>query len=582
MLVLLWLLLAGAHANGTGFRVDAMGEPEPDGPQSATAEATDHASMQHLFRDRMLLYCNPPHAGFETTRDGHYEAEEAVVPSAWAAGWTRVVGGLGLPSSPAPTAQLVHVHGVFRHGDRAGMTHVPGTLHSRWDCDLQGDEDVLKLLQSSTARLVSHDCLVSNATEACASRLPPPSSASRGLDPRHYRGRCESGQLTPKGVFQHQRLGQFFAKRLAQRPAKWALKDRPVRLAGEGVLLRGLADMVVSSTDYGRTALSGLAFWDGVFPRQSTETSKRTIHVVHKDHDPLLWAKNADSCPAAERSTRERHHGRFHSLPRPVQDSVEALSRWGGKSASEARRSRDMETLSLADLINTRVCHGESLPCAKGGGAHASASDRSPLLASSAEEPALRCLSSWAGYMTLAAADKHYGHQYGGPDVALRMYPALDGVVTSMERVVSGGGRRAIFRFAHDITVYPLAAALGVGNYEWPGYASRILFELWNMSLPAGRSVSLVRVLFQGEDVTHSLSCANTWRHEDRIAWLAFGGSACTLRSFRAQVDGLLGGHTTFDAACSLEIDDTVERHGGEERSADADGGGSYQAGPFD
>lgn len=270
--------------------------------------------------------------------------------------------------------------------------------------------------------------------------------------------------------------------------------------------------------------------------------------------------------------------------------------------------------MAVADLVNTRVCHGQPLPCALGkGGKQRPLQERASELDGSG-----MCLSAAVATAVLREADRDYGRRLGGPDVTLLMYPALRGIAAQLRAAWEGStSLRASFRFAHDTVLYPLLASMGAGDHEWPGYASRITFELWTLSvdseLVAGTSetrkqhnqrevegtLPLVRVVFQGEDITPLLGCARSWgtpntastatlqgaSPQERLhamAWEALAGSACTLVSFEDQVQSIIHPHATWADACKfgparpLSADSHAPP-----LTPDADGGGSGAAGPF-
>ena len=81
-------------------------------------------------------------------------------------------------------------------------------------------------------------------------------------------------------------------------------------------------------------------------------------------------------------------------------------------------------------------------------------------------------------------------------------------------------------------------ASLGAvdGPFAWPGFAARIVVELWQGG-GAGGGLA-VRLVYNGEDATHKLACA--------------GGRAwCSLDGFAAQVAALIAPHATWEAACA-------------------------------
>jgi len=517
-------------------------------------------------------------------------------------------------------------------------------------------------------------------------KVRAPGPASAGLDGSRYAPGtvCASGQLTHRGMQQHMRLGMLFRTLLTSEGATWRVQPLhappeagslpasapPPRMAAAAVgddAGRGDTDGVqvapasvrregaplltpeaaadpwavrVSSTNYGRTALSGASFWHGLAPLPSVaelpfgteseptfqrvpapaaaagQPATRSVLVVPREMDPLLAAKDASRCPLASLIVDEvRAHASIHKRVSPrVSKAVAALASAGGAPPEEQGRAARMRTLAVADLVNTRVCHGQPLPCALGAGGK----PRPPQDRASEPDGSGVCLSAAVATAVLREADRDYGRRLGGPDVALLMFPALRGIAAQLRAAWEGTtSLRASFRFAHDTVLYPLLASLGAGDHEWPGYASRLTFELWTLSadseLVAGtrregsqpvhhgvaETLPLVRVVFQGEDITPLLGCSRSWGSpgaaatatlqgappRERLlamAWEALAGSACTLDSFEDQVRSIIHPHSTWADACTfgparpLSADSHAPP-----LTTDADGGGSGAAGPF-
>lgn len=82
---------------------------------------------------------------------------------------------------------------------------------------------------------------------------------------------------------------------------------------------------------------------------------------------------------------------------------------------------------------------------------------------------------------------------------------------------VSGEGHTKLVLFAtHDSTVAPLLIDMGIFQNQWPSYASRIVFELWEAggllgSKLVGEDIDkyFIRVLYDGRDFTKKLKFCN-------------------------------------------------------------------------
>ncbi|KAJ1430277.1 hypothetical protein B484DRAFT_51761 [Ochromonadaceae sp. CCMP2298] len=160
--------------------------------------------------------------------------------------------------------------------------------------------------------------------------------------------------------------------------------------------------------------------------------------------------------------------------------------------------------------------------------------------------------------------------------------------------------RLSIFS-GHDSVIAPVLSALGVYRYggplcTWPGYASRVVFELWmhrdgskdgakavgeweqytglhtvypemasSVSSPARASYahSFVRVLYNGQDITQMVpECsaerlgggrrAPTGVQAGLLAQVqAEGSSLCSLEALSLRVHALLQGSDTLAQACT-------------------------------
>ena len=109
----------------------------------------------------------------------------------------------------------------------------------------------------------------------------------------------------------------------------------------------------------------------------------------------------------------------------------------------------------------------------------------------------------------------------------------------------SPGHARIVLRAAHDTVLAPLASVLrfqGSGP-AWPGYAARIAFELWEAPEATGEEGEegragrwLVRVLYQGADVTARLPCASPAPSSPA----GTAAATCSLEGFEAVIEGLL------------------------------------------
>jgi Histidine phosphatase superfamily (branch 2) len=122
----------------------------------------------------------------------------------------------------------------------------------------------------------------------------------------------------------------------------------------------------------------------------------------------------------------------------------------------------------------------------------------------------------------------------------------------------------------HDTVIAPVLAALGLYNDDlciWPPYASRIVFELWqrhgDSSASGSAAEHYIRVIYNGRDLTPNIpSCilerekgaAMGDSHSKYIrkapAPHSQPNSPCSLQALGAQIQAMLGTHSSLEAAC--------------------------------
>ena len=91
----------------------------------------------------------------------------------------------------------------------------------------------------------------------------------------------------------------------------------------------------------------------------------------------------------------------------------------------------------------------------------------------------------------------------------IKMHPLLTEIYSRMTSIVLDLNNtiRFVLYSAHDTTLEPLAAMLGVSDGMWPRYAARLVVEFYTSTgIPRDLSHAFIRVLFDGADVTTRLS----------------------------------------------------------------------------
>ncbi len=151
-------------------------------------------------------------------------------------------------------------------------------------------------------------------------------------------------------------------------------------------------------------------------------------------------------------------------------------------------------------------------------------------------------------------------------------------------------------RSGHDTVLAPLLASLGAlsSEFAWPNYAARLGIELWTTadwrSLGsaegqdadadgAGWVQPLVRLLYNGKDITGRLACAKQVSGAAAAATATAepaGSPVCTLSAFEAQVAELIAPHSSWEAACFSDkpVEAPSSEHpGGRRRRSQSDVG---------
>jgi len=167
-----------------------------------------------------------------------------------------------------------------------------------------------------------------------------------------------------------------------------------------------------------------------------------------------------------------------------------------------------MLCFSIADFALVHFCHGLDFPCTRQG-----------------------CFSEPMVFKMLSYADWSFYHKYSqlGDTLAL---PVLTQIGSRMlARSQSTSPITLAIYGGHESSIIPVLISLGTYNRRWIPYASRLVFELWTKSTDSTDSLNYIRVLFNGESVTHKLTfCQGNVIHESELcplnvflAWLGGG-----------------------------------------------------------
>ena len=179
-----------------------------------------------------------------------------------------------------------------------------------------------------------------------------------------------------------------------------------------------------------------------------------------------------------------------------------------------------------------------------------------------------RCLTPAQAAVVAMRADAVYARRSSNRATRLLSFPLLADIVETLRAAAArrDGAARVVVRTGHDTVIAPVLASLGAvdGPFAWPGFAARILIELWEGGAGAGEGEGAgaggagadgvqprhaVRLVYDGEDATHKLACAGG---------APAGRAWCSLEGFAAQVRALIAPHEGWGEACAALEDVSV------------------------
>ena len=416
-------------------------------------------------------------------------------------------------AAPIEPLQLLQVHVLFRHGDRAPMPP-----------------------KSSAA-----DTAVSELWESRLQPLPP----AAVLPPRkHTRGiEYPYGRLTRKGAREAEELG----KRLRARYS--ALLPHPHELTSK----EGVRGLQVRSTNFPRTYLSAFYLLRGILG--SEEAASGIPIEIWDERDENLYGN--DLCARGAllwgQAWRQLTHGQTNS------DGQYTEVSWR-KKYSDVRESIRAHLqlpagrfpwLWAVDYLDCCQHHGDPLPPAVTpalirkfrcefaaeyskvfGQREICRLAMGPLL-HQLHEALLQGVGEAQAHAKQHAARASVGEGAGGgaspgKQVSARLLQQVLSATSSPPEV--SPVRIALYS-GHDATLMPLSAALGRPFTCWPGYSSSICIELW---ATPDRAAHFVRVLYDGEEVAMP-QCPPTGNASwtDAGPWREQGSTLCPWSNFQ-------------------------------------------------
>eukprot|EP01116_Phalansterium_solitarium_P011686 TRINITY_DN2744_c0_g1_i1.p1 TRINITY_DN2744_c0_g1~~TRINITY_DN2744_c0_g1_i1.p1 ORF type:complete len:420 (-),score=127.77 TRINITY_DN2744_c0_g1_i1:484-1698(-) len=313
------------------------------------------------------------------------------------------------------TLRFVQV--LTRHGDRTPTQLVPGD-NGDWICHLTS-LDFPNL--NSLAEILPLPRLYRKVYMSGREQLP---------------GNCSMGQLTQKGLVQHQALGSQFLSIYGS--------------SGYNVLpdVYDPSLVYVRSTDVPRTVASAQAHMSALFPAPDLANAIALLDINTMDNAIETMDSTTRNCP------------RLDLLLQSVQNGTA----WKQETAQLAPLYAKLQQLfnttnvpawgPLFDNMGARFCHGMPLP----------AGVTPEMLAE------------------IKAASDFFDNQLYSNATINKYFMGLfiPELLAAFDNAIAGTSTlRYLYYSGHDSTVGPLAATFGVFNNVWPPYASHLEFEVW-------------------------------------------------------------------------------------------------------
>lgn len=448
--------------------------------------------------------------------------------------------------------QLLSVQVMIRHGDRYPLYSIPRTRKPPLDCTLNPKKEPSHpLLSSFISHMTQEGRDNWDTSLASLPRLPNHSS-------------CEMGELTQTGVVQHLRNGHTL---------------RSAYLRGPPLLARqlGAQDVVLETTGRSRTLQSGLALLYGLLPGDEGAAARRGSRV-RLERSALFCGRSCD-CPARQYHMEAEQRRQYRSrvadtrLDRTYVTMANALG----------VTPRALRAANPVDALLCHLCHNLPFPCRLDDSSSGETRQRRRGNGSSVTSATATCLTRahLAEIRRQQEEDEQERrvaglyHRYA----LLAMQPYLERVATRMERIAGSnqpntGEPRMAIAAAHDITMTPLLSALGLeGVAKFPGYAARLVIELWRSPTAGGKEDGrrkergrelkgkkahhdglFVRVLYNGEDLTfHTTFCQAHW--QDTLSQTQTHTPLCPLSKFLRFVRGEIFkplNATSYQEACQV------------------------------
>ena len=305
------------------------------------------------------------------------------------------------------------------------------------------------------------------------------------------RSECGEGQLTGQGAMQQVLNGLHLHQRYAEPPHNLRLDHSTV---------------AVHSTVVSRTYQSALAFLYGLLPQFDRKQIKIQSTPTLMFCDSKAAPGSVCLCPGLE-TLRNRavascrsEGAAAHSLATYEVITTKTLAQVFGVS-SAALPSPE----GVMDGLSRYACHSIPPPCITltNSSSGSRCTTTTCIDAKTMEgvwapvDAQSRCMSKNSNFLKYSAVSTH--------GLLLRIAQGLHRIMLGNISTSNDVSQNPLFVLysGHDNTLTPLITALGLEEAVWPGYATRLVFELYKRaSTPDVRAQHFVRILLNGKPVT--------------------------------------------------------------------------------
>ncbi|GFN74270.1 acid phosphatase-like 2 [Plakobranchus ocellatus] len=421
--------------------------------------------------------------------------------------------------------KLLAAHVVIRHGDRAPLIHLPNEKAPPLSClvDMSQFKHVPKMqnyqhVMAQAAQTTEND---SDSVAEFRRWAMYPS-----------RTECGEGQLTGRGATQQILSGLHLHQRYAQSPHNLSLN---------------LNTVVAHTTVVSRTYQSAVAFLYGLL----TDFNPKKLRL-HGASSIMFCDSNAApgsvcSCPGLE-AFRNRAISKCKSDSHVFQ-SLARYEETAAKTVAQVLGVPDVKLPTpegVMDALSRYACHSIPPPCVT------TTTNTSDGVCSS-----VTCINAKTMEAVWAPVDAMSSCISSNPDYRKYSAASTQGLLL---RIVQGLHRATLRRknnekntgtengsdtsqkhepvfvlySGHDNTLTPLIAALGLTDTVWPGYATRLVFELYRRKWSSsGKAQHFVRVLLNGKPVTYETVFCKAG------SVLSGANDLCEFERFQAHIVGM-------------------------------------------